>query len=201
MGKKATSPSVQLKVLLKKEEIQQRVRTLAGEVHGIYAARREPWMILGLLNGALFFLTDLLRALPVPVPFECWRVSSYPGETTTSSGQLQGLESAFGDFDGQHVLIVDDILDTGLTLNLVAREVMARGARSVRICVLLEKECERRISVRADLVGFRVPDLFVVGYGLDYGTRYRELPDICELRFREKRTRTPRKAKSQRRKV
>ncbi len=138
-------------------------------------------MVLGLLNGALFFLADLLRHLPANAPVECWRLRSYPGTARQSSGRIEGLEAGFGSFKGRHVLMVDDVLDSGLTLNRVRARLLLLGARSVRICVLLRKRIRRAVPVRADWVGFDIGREFVIGYGLDYDGRYRQLPDIHVL--------------------
>jgi hypoxanthine phosphoribosyltransferase len=131
------------------------------------------------MNGSLFFLVDLLRALPRDFRVECWRVHSYRG--TTSSGRLNGLEQCWTDFSGHDVLIVDDILDTGVTLEAVQKHVIQCGARRVDACVLLKKTKTRQPKVKARWFGFAVDDDFVIGYGLDLDGRFRSLNDIRVL--------------------
>jgi hypoxanthine phosphoribosyltransferase len=168
------------RILIPSRRIQARTRELAREIHAYYSDR--DLVVLGLLNGCLFFLTDLVRQLPGPVRIESWRLRSYPGKRTTSSGRVEGLRDGLGDFKGRHVLIVDDILDTGLTLASVRDRLRVLGAKSVRICVLLNKRKARTRRVRAHWAAFEIEDEFVVGYGLDYDGRYRELANIhvCE---------------------
>ena len=135
-------------------------------------------VFLGLLNGGLFFLADLLRNIPDPVEVECWRLKSYLGETVHSSGKVNGFEHASGHFKGNHVVVVDDILDSGLTLSEVRAHLLNIGAQSVKTCVLLDKKRASSQPVKADWVGFEIANQFVVGYGMDYNGYHRNLPDI-----------------------
>jgi hypoxanthine phosphoribosyltransferase len=157
--------------------IARRTTTLARGIGARHA--KIPLTVLGLMNGSLFFLADLARLLPLETRIECWRLQSYAGRK--SSGMVQGLEQCLGDFAGRRVVIVDDILDTGRTLDAVKRRVLALGAARVEICVLLKKKRKREIPIRAEWVGFEIPDRYVVGYGLDDDGRYRALRSIRAL--------------------
>lgn len=162
------------RALFSAAQIQQRVGVLARSIREHYGKR--PVTVIGLMNSSIFFLVDLLRQLPPDMQVECWRIESYQG--TRSSGKVRGLGQYRKSFEGRHVLVVDDILDTGLTLFEVRRHLQKLGARSVRICVLLSKERVRDREVTADWVGFRIPNQFVIGYGLDYQGMFRSLPCI-----------------------
>jgi hypoxanthine phosphoribosyltransferase len=128
------------------------------------------------MNGSIFFLTDLLRGIKVPTRLETCRLQSYHG--TASSGKVLGLEQLRGDFHGRDVLVVDDIVDTGLTLSALISAVRELKPRSVKVAVLLSKKVRRKANVRVHYVGFEIPDEFVIGYGLDYEGKYRSLPSI-----------------------
>ena len=163
--------------LIPEERIRQRIEEMAGELCREY--RGEDPIILGILNGAFVFLADLVRRLPFALEVDFAGLSSYregirPGELRVT------LESGI-DMERRRVLLVDDILDGGRTLAWMREEVMDEGPEDVRICVLLEKRREGERPVRADHVGFSVPDCFVVGYGLDHGGRYRNLASIGVL--------------------
>jgi hypoxanthine phosphoribosyltransferase len=164
------------RVLISTRRLATRVRALGLEISRAYRGR--PLTVLGLMNGSIFFMVDLLRRLPPGIEVECWRVASYQG--TRSTGKLRGLAQCTGQFRGRDVLIIDDIHDTGLTLEQVRRRVRQLGARSVKTCVLLEKDRPSR-KTHADWAGFRIPDRFVIGYGLDLDQRYRSLPMIRVL--------------------
>jgi len=165
------------KTLISATALQRRVAVLGREIAAHYG--REPFVVLGLMNGSLFFLVDLLRRLPAETRVECWRVQSYAGRA--SSGKLQGLAHCGGDFAGRRVLIVDDILDTGLTLDAVTRRAKELGAKKIDLCVLLRKRRRRTVAVRARWAGFDIADRFVVGYGLDLDGQYRALKSIQAL--------------------
>ena len=162
---------------LSASRIRQRVRTLAISIRRTY--RQRPLTIVALLKGSVFFVVDLLRHLPPDTEVEFWSVSSYEG--TQSTGKIRGLKHCRGDFKGRDVLLIDDILDSGLTLDRTRRHAKRLGARSVSICVLLSKRRKRVRSVEARWVGFSIKDEFVVGYGLDLDQRYRALPSIRSL--------------------
>jgi hypoxanthine phosphoribosyltransferase len=163
-------------VLIAREKIAARVTELAGELTRHYAGRRP--LFLGVMNGALFFLADLVREVELDVEISCVRLASYAG--THSTGQVRGLDDADlpDAVRGREVLIVDDILDTGRTLHALVAWLRALGAVEVKICVLLEKERPREMPIHADWTGFRIADEFVVGYGLDYDGRFRQLREI-----------------------
>jgi hypoxanthine phosphoribosyltransferase len=167
------------RVLISQERIAARVRELGGELTRHYAGRRP--LFLGVMNGALFFLADLVRAVELDVEISCVRLASYRG--TRSTGLVRGLNDADlrDAVHGREVLIVDDILDTGRTLSALATKLHQHGAADLKICVLLEKRSAREIPVRAEWVGFQIADEFVVGYGLDYEGRHRGLDSIHVL--------------------
>ncbi len=162
------------KELLSASVIADRVRELSEEITRYYDG--EPITAVGLMNGSIFFMVDLIRLLPSSTRIECWRVQSYLGQR--SSGRIQGLDSVNGDYAGRRVLLIDDILDSGLTLTHVKRSLLAQNARSLDICVLLKKEGTQIHPVDVRWVGFDIPDQFVVGYGLDLDHQYRSLPMI-----------------------
>jgi hypoxanthine phosphoribosyltransferase len=165
-----------MRVLISQEQIAARVLEVGGEITRHYAGRRP--LFLGVMNGALFFLADLVRAVELDVEISCVRLASYAGRQST--GLVRGLDDADlrEAVHGRDVLIVDDILDTGRTLSALVAKLHEHQAADIRICVLLEKESAREIPVRAEWVGFRIADEFVVGYGLDENGRYRQLRDI-----------------------
>ena len=157
--------------------IQRRVRTLASSIRQAYQNR--PLTIVALLKGSVFFVVDLLRYLDPDTEVEFWNISSYAG--TKSTGKIRGLEHCRGNFRGRDVLLIDDILDSGLTLDRTRSHAKKLGARTVQVCVLLSKKRKRVRNVHALWVGFKIKDEFVVGYGLDLDQRYRALPSIRTL--------------------
>jgi hypoxanthine phosphoribosyltransferase len=169
------------RILLTQAQIRGRVRQLGRTISRHY--RRKDPLFLGVMNGALFFLGDLLRAVDLDhVEISCVRLASYAG--LRSAGKLRGLEALDAmekSIAGRHVLIVDDILDTGRTLSALVTRLKKLGAAEVKICVLLEKRRRHEIAVRADWTGFNIADEFVVGYGLDYDGRYRTLKQVRVL--------------------
>ncbi len=166
-------------VLLTGEQIRQRIKTIAGEIKAVYGDRE--FTIIALINGAVMFTADLMREIDNPVRLDCIRVSSY-GLKTKSIGTPQVIHSLTLDIAKRDVLIIDDILDTGKTLKLVRDLVNELKPASVRTCVLLDKKARREVDIEADFVGFEIPDKFVVGYGLDFAERYRNLPGIGVLK-------------------
>lgn len=164
-------------VLLTERQIRRRVRELAEELTRHYAGK--DLLVVPLLTGTLMFLADLLRHLTLPLRLDFLGVSSYG--TGTVPGRLVLTKELRLEARGRHVLLVDDILDTGRTLAEVQARMAALGPQSLRTCVLLDKPARRREPVQADYVGFVIPDLFVVGYGLDFAERYRNLPFIGVL--------------------
>ncbi len=138
-------------------------------------------MIIGILKGCVIFLSDLVREIELPLTMDFMVVSSY-GSSTKSSGVVRIIKDLEKDISGKDVLIVEDIVDTGLTLNYLVDYLKSRNANSVKICTLLEKAERRKVKVDLEYVGFHIPDEFVVGYGLDYSEVYRNLPFVCVLK-------------------
>ena len=161
-------------VLFTQEELQAIIQRLAGEIAEAYKDKRL--LVIGILKGAFVFLSDLIRVLPIPCEVEFLRVSSYRNETT--GGELEVLHDMAGPLDEYDVLVVEDILDSGRTLSAILQLVQAKNPRSLRLCALLDKPARRQVPVEADFVGAKIPDAFVVGYGLDYAQRWRWLPYV-----------------------
>jgi hypoxanthine phosphoribosyltransferase len=176
--KTATHPDL-AEVLYTGAEISDRVRSLAAEIKVVYGD--AEFTIVSLINGAVMFTADLMRQIDNPVRLDCIRVSSY-GAATKSIGAPQIIHSLTLDIANRHVLLIDDILDTGKTLKLVSELIRDLKPASLRTCVLLDKKGRREVDFEADFVGFEIPDKFVVGYGLDFAERYRNLPDIGVLK-------------------
>ena len=168
-----------LAVLLSSQRIQDRIHELGAEIDRDYAPD-EPVYLIGVLKGAFIFLADLARAMKTQVRIEFIGISSY-SKGKTSSGQVQLTKDLDVPIEGHHVILVEDILDTGLTLTYLATLIAQRKPKSLRIATLLDKPERRQSPVNADYVGFRIPDQFVVGYGLDYAEDYRNLKDVCVL--------------------
>jgi hypoxanthine phosphoribosyltransferase len=166
-------------ILLDAETIAERVRQLGSELARDYAGR-DP-VFVSILKGALPFLADLMRATPIPLALDFLEVSSY-GNSTESSGVVRVLKDLANPIEGRHVLVVEDIIDTGLTLNYVMEHLRAQRPASIRLCALLDKPARRIVPLQIDYRGFEIPDKFVIGYGLDYAERYRNLPFIGVLR-------------------
>jgi len=169
--------SQSIQTLISAEEIQKRVQDLAAKIRK-ETIRDQDWVVLVLLKGALFFASDLCKHLPEHIQMECVRVSSYKGQRQ-SSGQVDF--GVFPEVLGQNILVIDDILDTGLTLERVSETLMSKGAAQVKTCVLLTKLHTQTHEVKADYTGFTIPKAFVVGYGLDYQEKLRNLPYIGVL--------------------
>lgn len=167
-------------VLVSEEQIQVRTCELAAELGRDYAATDEDLLLVTVLKGAVMFVTDLARAIPVPTQLEFMAVSSY-GSSTSSSGVVRILKDLDRDIAGRDVLIVEDIVDSGLTLSWLLRNLATRQPKSLRVCTLLRKPDAVRTDVDIAYVGFDIPNDFVVGYGLDYAERYRDLPYIGTL--------------------
>jgi hypoxanthine phosphoribosyltransferase len=167
-----------LTVLISRQEIADAVQRLAAEIRRDYEGR-EP-LLIGVLKGAFMFTADLMRVLNIPVDVDFVRVSTY-GSGTTSSGRPRILQGVRSPIKGRHILIVEDIVDTGLTTRHLEGYLQRKGAASIKLCALLSKPSRRRVEATIDYLGFEIPDRFVVGYGLDYDQRYRYLPDVCVL--------------------
>ena len=165
------------RILITDEQLALRVKTLAREIERDFSGRET--VVVSLLNGTVMFLADLIRHLNLPLRLDFIGVSSYG--TGTESGELVFTKELRLDVRGRDVLLVDDILDTGRTMSRVLPKIRALKPRRIKICVLLDKPSRRVEKVRADYVGFEIPDLFVVGYGLDFAERYRNLPFVGVL--------------------
>jgi len=173
-------PGENVRTLLSAARIQKRIQELAAQIRKDFPG--EQLHLVGVLKGAAFFLSDLARNIPGDVSFDFIAVSSY-GKETKSSGQVRLTRDLDSSIDGRTVIVVEDILDTGVTLNYLLRIFQQRKPKHLRVAVLLDKP-ERRITpVRADYVGFTIPNEFVVGFGLDYAERYRNLPSVGVLSF------------------
>jgi len=165
-------------VMFTEAQIKKRVRELGREIRKVYGD--GEFTIISIINGAVMFTADLMREIDNPVRLDCVRISSY-GNRTTSVGTPQIVSSLTIDIARRHVLLIDDILDTGKTITLVSGLVTKLGPASLRTCVLLDKVGRRQVPFDADFVGFKIPDKFVIGYGLDFAERYRNLPCIGVL--------------------
>jgi hypoxanthine phosphoribosyltransferase len=168
------------KPMITADQIARRVRRLGRQVSMTYADIDTPLVMVVILKGATVFAADLLRSLSIPAELEFVRASSY-GAGTSSSGRLRLAHMVEGPLVGRHVLLVEDIVDSGLTVNVIERRIRRLGAASVRLAALLDRPARRQVEVKIDFAGFVIPDRFVIGYGLDYAGLYRELPHIYSL--------------------
>ena len=167
-------------VLVTEDAIQAKIAELGRRIDADYGA--GPLTLVSVLKGSLPFMADLMRAIPVPVRIDLMEVSSYGGTATESSGLVRILKDLSASIEGEDVLIVEDIIDTGLTLNYLLRYLRGKNPRSIRICTLLDKPARRLVDIPVDYIGFTIPDQFVVGYGLDYQEFYRNLRFVGVLR-------------------
>jgi hypoxanthine phosphoribosyltransferase len=167
-------------ILITEEQIRNKVRELGDRITEDYASSSVT--LVSVLKGSLPFMADLMRAIRIPVQIDLMEVSSYGGATTETSGLVRILKDLSSSIAGKDVLIVEDIIDTGLTLNYLLRYLRGKNPRSLRICALLDKPARRLVEIPIDYRGFEIPDEFVVGYGLDFGEYYRNLPYIGVLR-------------------
>jgi len=175
----ATVPHPDLEsVLFTEAQIKRRVRALAADLKRVYGD--GEFTIISIINGAVMFTADLMRQIDNPVRLDCIRISSYGART--KSGAPRIVASLTLNIAHRHVLLIDDILDTGKTLALVSGLIRRLDPASLRVCVLLDKQGRREVPFEADFVGFKIPDKFVVGYGLDFAERYRNLPCIGVLK-------------------
>ena len=168
-----------LEILFSHERIQQRIKELGAEITRDYAGRNP--LLIGVLKGACFFLSDLLRNIDTQLSIEFMAISSY-GSSTRTSGEVRIMKDLDVPIEGRDILVVEDIVDTGLTLTYLLENLKSRGAASVKLAALLDKHDRREKEVPIDYLGFQIPDAFVVGYGLDYAERYRNLPFIAVLK-------------------
>jgi hypoxanthine phosphoribosyltransferase len=167
-------------ILLTEEQISAKVAELGARIGADYGDRRLT--LVSVLKGSLPFMADLMRAIPSPVRIDLMEVSSYGGTSTESSGLVRILKDLSATIAGEDVLIVEDIIDTGLTLNYLVRYLRGKNPATLRICTLLDKPARRLVEIPVDYIGFEIPDQFVVGYGLDYGELYRNLRFVGVLK-------------------
>ena len=174
----STAVTTQLRVLYNREQIARRVEQMAEEITRDFTG--QSIIFVGVLKGASIFLGDLARHVKLDATFDFISVASY-GAGTKSSGEVRLNKDVDSSMADKNVILVEDILDTGLTMGFLRKVFLAHQPRSLKMAVLLDKACRRIEPVHADYVGFVIPDEFVVGYGMDYAERYRNLPDICVL--------------------
>jgi hypoxanthine phosphoribosyltransferase len=165
-------------ILVQPGDLSHRVQELADEISRDYEGREL--LLVGVLKGAVFFLSDLMRSLRVPCEVDFMAVSSY-GSSTESSGVVRILKDLDTPIDGRDVLVVEDIVDSGLTLKYLLRTLSARNPASLEVCALLEKPERRKVDLEIRYTGFEIPNRFVIGYGLDHGERFRNLPYVAAL--------------------
>ena len=167
-------------ILVQPDELNNRVKELAAEISRDYAGLDQGLLLIGVLKGALFFIADLMRAIEVPCEVDFMAVSSY-GSATQSSGVVRIIKDLDAPLEGRDVLIVEDIVDSGLTLQYLIRNLKARGPKSLEVCTLLSKPIRRPEAADVKYVGFEIPDRFVIGFGLDHQERHRNLPYVAAL--------------------
>jgi hypoxanthine phosphoribosyltransferase len=175
-------------VLVSSHDIQDKVRELGERITGDYG--EDKLLLVGILRGAVVFLSDLMRHLQLPCEIDFMEVSSY-GASIHSSGVVRILKDLEENITGRHVLLVEDIIDTGLTLSYLRRTLLQREPASLEICALLSKPSRRQVDLRVRYLGFEVPDEFVIGYGIDFAGAYRNLPDIHVLKPEENSLESP----------
>ncbi|MGH2534039.1 MAG: hypoxanthine phosphoribosyltransferase [Thermomicrobiales bacterium] len=164
--------------MIEEEAIRRRIKELAREIDELFPG--EPPLMVGVLTGAVTFMADLMRAMSVPVAIDFMAVSSY-GASTRTSGIVRILKDLNEEIEGRRILVVEDIVDSGLTLQYLLDVLKRRNPRDIHVVALLKKEKPSAIDVQVDMVGFAIPDEFVVGYGLDYAGQYRNLPYVAVL--------------------
>ena len=167
-------------ILLTEEEISEKVKYLGEQISQDYN-KNDEIVVVGVLKGASVFMADLIRQINIPVYIDFIAVSSY-GYSTESSGIVRILKDLDFEIEGRHVLIVEDIIDTGLTLKYLTDNLRTRNVKSLKICTLLDKPERRKCNLDIDYIGFEIPDKFVVGYGIDYGEKYRNLPYVAVIK-------------------
>jgi len=166
-----------LNILIPREQIAAKVAEMGARISSDFAG--QPIVLIGVLKGAAIFLADLARQISLDLSFDFIAVSSYGNSMT--SGELKLVKDADESVEGKNVILVEDILDTGVTLTYLKKLLLARQPRALKVAALLDKRAARKVPVEADYVGFEIPDQFVVGYGLDFAQRYRNLPHVCTI--------------------
>lgn len=166
------------KILVSNAEIAKRADEIAAQINADY--KGKPILVVGILRGASIFLADIFKRLEGDVELDFMSLSSY-GSGTNSSGEVKMIKDLSEPVDGKNVLIIEDIIDTGITLSYLIKVLEARNPESIKLCALLDKPSRRKVELKGDYIGFEIPDEYVVGYGLDYAEKYRNLPDVCVL--------------------
>ena len=166
--------------MFSEEQVAERIAQLAGQINEKY--REEPLHLICILKGSVFFFTELAKRLTMPVTIDFMAASSYE-DGTVSTGKLEIRKDLDEPLEGRHCLIVEDIVDTGKTLSMVKKMLLARNPASLEICALLDKPSRREAEIETEYIGYEVPDQFIVGYGLDYAQKYRNLPYIGVVKF------------------
>lgn len=164
-----------IEVLIPENEVRARIKEMADEISKKYEG--ETVHLVGILNGSVFFLTELAQNMTIPVEIDFMAASSY-GSGKESSGRVLVTKDLERSIEGERVLLIEDIVDTGQTLHLLVEMLMARNPKSIQLAVLLDKPSRRKVCLDADYIGFKIPDKFVVGWGLDYDQKYRDLPFV-----------------------
>lgn len=167
------------RILVEEDEIKRRVAELGAQITEDY--RDKDLVLVGILKGAVIFLSDLVRNIKIPVGMDFMAVSSY-GKSSTSTGEVRIIKDLESSVENKDIIIVEDIIDTGYTLAYLTDNIRKRGAKSVRVCTLLDKPERRKVNVQVDYLGFEIPDEFVIGYGLDYAEMGRNLPFVAALK-------------------
>lgn len=167
-------------VLISEEQIKEKIKLLGEKISNDYK-NSDNLLLVGVLKGAVVFMADIIRHIDIPLHIDFMAVSSY-GSSTESSGVVRILKDLDETVEGKDLLVVEDIIDSGLTLSYMCNILKSRKPNSLKICALLDKPSRRKIDLKVDYLGFEIPDYFVVGYGLDYAGKYRNLPDICVLK-------------------
>lgn len=166
------------KILVSNAEIAKRADEIAAQINADY--KGKPILVVGILRGASIFLADIFKRLEGDVELDFMSLSSY-GNGTNSSGEVKMIKDLSEPVDGKNILIIEDIIDTGITLSYLIKVLEARNPESIKLCALLDKPSRRKVQLKGDYIGFEIPDEYVVGYGLDYAEKYRNLPDVCVL--------------------
>ena len=167
------------KILVTEEELAAKVKAIGAKISEDYAGKRP--LLVSVLKGSIVFMADLMRAITIECDIDFMSCSSY-GRSSKSSGVVRILKDLDNDINGRHIIVIEDILDSGLTLSYILELLQTRGAASIALCTLLDKPDRRKVDITVDYPGFTIPDEFVVGYGLDYGELYRNFPYIGVLK-------------------
>lgn len=170
------------RILISEEEIDKIITRIASEIDRDYASEDKRLVLLCILKGSIVFMGELMKKLTVPVEIECMKVSSYGSGTSTSGNVKIHLDIMREDLDKCDILVIEDIIDSGVTLTFLTKYLKDKGAKSVRTCTLLDKPVRRKVEFTPDYIGCEIPDEFVIGYGLDYDEKYRALPYVAILK-------------------